>query len=287
VNTQECIPELYSINVQEPITIPLTNRLSVRLYGDSRPHCMETATLQKGLVLIFDNEELIEEGIGFGVPVVKYEDKTYFSTSAKVTVQKNRSVYKVEKTFALDTISKKLWGNSYIDDEFYSVCRKRFAKLYLNHRGLSPLLNKFMELRDIAKVKTEFLKVKSRGTVTVNYLIQPSIINVSVDFSNLILSSCHEILVLNEQGSSIFREYTDTSGLKLTGNKIGAWDAVSATRASMLNTKKQLFFSLSKISGATLFRGYEKTRNRFSWAGLSYSLQSYPDIFNYSIKLES
>ena len=86
--------KLYSSNLQNPITIGLANELSVRLYTDSRPHCMETAPLQKGLVLMLGDKELIEEGIGFGVPVVKYEDKTYFSTSADVQVQKNNSVYR-------------------------------------------------------------------------------------------------------------------------------------------------------------------------------------------------
>jgi uncharacterized protein YlbG (UPF0298 family) len=253
---------------------------------DSRPHCMETAALQKGLVLMIDNEELIEEGLGFGVPVVKYEDKTYFSSSAEVLIQKNHSAYRVKKTYILDTISKKLWRNKYVNDEFYSVWRKRFAKLYLSHRELSSLLNKLMELREIAKVKTEFLKVKSRGAITVNYEIQPTVINVSVDCSDLMLSACQEVLVLNEQGSTIFGEYTDTSGLKLVGNKIGAWDVVTAARASMLNAKKQLVFSLPKTSGAKLFRGYEKTRNRFSWAGLSYSLHPHQGIFDYSISLD-
>ena len=286
MNSPVTSSKLHSINLQKPITIRLTNRLSVRLYRDSRPHCMETAPLQKGLVLMLDNEELIEEGIGFGVPVVKFEDKTYFSTSAEVLVQKNNPAYKVKKTFSLDTVSKKLWRNSYIDDEFYSIWRKRFAKLYLSHRELYPLLNKLMELREIAKVKTEFLKVKSRGAITVNYEVQPAVINVSVDCSDLMLSACQEVLVLNEQGSTIFGEYTDSSGLKLVGNRIGAWDVVTAVRASMLNAKKQLVFSLPKTSGATLFRGYEKTRNRFSWAGLSYSLQPNHGTFDYSIRLD-
>ena len=68
-----------SINFQKIITVPISDRISVRLYADSRPHCMETATLHKGLVLILDNQEVIEEGMGFGLPVVKYKDKTYFS----------------------------------------------------------------------------------------------------------------------------------------------------------------------------------------------------------------
>jgi len=49
---------------------------------------METAPLHKGLVLVLDNNEVVEEGMGFGVPVVKYHDKTYFSSSADVSIQK-------------------------------------------------------------------------------------------------------------------------------------------------------------------------------------------------------
>ena len=205
--------------------------------------------------------------------------------SSEVSVQKDHLVYRVKKTFILDTISKKLWRKSYIDDEFYSLWHERFAKLYLSHWALPSLLNKLMELRQFAKVETQFLKVKSRGAVTVKYEIQPSVINVSVDFSDLMLGDCQEILMLNEQGSTIFGDYADADGLKLIRNKIGAWATVNAAGASLLNTRKQLFFSLLKTRGATLFKGYEKTRNRFSWAGLSYSLQPNNETFNYSIIL--
>jgi hypothetical protein len=79
-----------------------------------------------------------------------------------------------------------------------------------------------------------------------------------VDFSNLTLDACREVLVLNEQGSSIFQKYADTSGLTLLGNKIGAWDAVVADKALLLSLSGQVSFSLQKARDATLFRGWEK-----------------------------
>ena len=287
MNAQACSPKLYSINLQKPITIRITDRLSVRLYMDSRPHCMETASLQKGLILMLNDHELIDEGLGFGVPVAKYNDKTYFSSSAEVSIQQSHSTFSLKKTYILDTISrKKFWRASYIDDGFYSSVRKSFAKLYLTRKNLSPFLNTLMELREIAKIKTEFIKVKPRGTITVNYEIQPSAVNLSVDFSDLTLTGCEEVLVLNEQGSTIFEKYADTSGSKLFGREIGAWDVITADQASMVNAEEQLAFSLQNIRGATLFRGWERTRNRFSWAGLSYSLRPNRGVFDYAIRLD-
>jgi hypothetical protein len=281
-------PRMDSVNLQEEsLTIDLNDRLSVRAYFDCRPHCMETAPLQKGLVLMLDDKELIEEGIGFGVPVVKYEDKTYFSALAKLSMQKSRSSRILRKTYLLDAVSRKKVGQeSYINDDFYSLVHKTFEKLYLHNKRISPFLNKIMELRDLARIRTEFEKVDPRGIVIVNYEVTSSIIKISVDFSNLTLNNCQEVLVLNEQGSTIFEKYADTSGIKLVGKNIGAWDTVTANQASLLNGNEQLAFSLQRVKGATLFRGWEKTRNRFSWAGLSYSLCPNHGTFEYAIHLD-
>lgn len=248
---------------------------------------METAALQKGLILMCDNQELIDEGMGFGVPVAKFADKTYFSGSAEVTVQRSHLNCNFKKTYLLDTISRKKFGrSSYIDDGLYSSVRKSFAKLYLTRKELSPLFNTIMELREVAKIKTEFMKVKPRGAITVNYEIQPSAISVSVDFSDFRLNGCEELLVLNEQGSTTFEKYLDSGGLKLLGREIGGWDAVKAKEAAMVNVGDQFAFSLQTVSGATLFRGWERTKNRFSWAGLSYSLRPSHGVFNYLIRVD-
>jgi hypothetical protein len=287
VNSVEPIKKLHSISLKKPITVPVKDKLSVRLYEDSRPHFMETAPLHKGLVLMFDSLEIVEEGMGFGVPVVKYKDKTYFSSFAKTETQEVQSIYNIKKTYVMNTISKKkFWRSTYIDDDVYSIARKTFAKLYLKHKNASPIFNNVMMLRNIAKIKTEFQKVKPKGTVTVNFEIQLGTINVFVDFSDLNLTDCEEILVLNEQGSNIFDKYFDSGGLKLAGPKIGGWDQVTADQAFMVSSANQISFCLKKNKKAKLFRGWENTRQRFSWAGLNYSLIPNNGIFDYSISVD-
>jgi hypothetical protein len=93
------------IDSSQSVTMHITDHLSVRAYKDCRPTCLETGSLQKGLVLMLDGRELIEEGIGFGVPIVKYTDKTFFSRTADISIQENDSDWTLTKVFSLDTVS--------------------------------------------------------------------------------------------------------------------------------------------------------------------------------------
>jgi hypothetical protein len=90
---------------------------------------------------------------------------------------------------------------------------------------------------------------------------------------------------LNEQGASFFRKYNDTEGLRLFDEKIGAWQMVSAEEASFSYSRENLTFSLRKMNSSKLFRGWEKTKGRFAWAGLGYSLDPRLSNFDYIIKL--
>jgi hypothetical protein len=142
-----------------------------------------------------------------------------------------------------------------------------------------------MELRDCANIKTEFVKVQPRGTVTITYQCKSDGIDIQADFSKLSLNNCHEVLVLNEQGSSIFQKYVDSNSSMLFSTKIGAWETVTAKQASLMSTNGQIAFSVQNKKGTTLFRGWEHTKKRFSWAGLSYSMRPNNGIFDYSIGL--
>jgi len=284
--TRTVVNKPHSPDFSEPITLNLGNRLSVRLYEDARPKCLEIASLQKGLVLVHNGRELIEEGIGFGVPVVQYKDKTYFSSSAGVSVRKSGNSQLLEKRYVLDTISRKrFWRASYINDDAYSFFHKLFERVYINHRRLSAMCNRIMELRRAVKVQTVFMKVKPRGTIIFNYSCQPNAIGIKVDFAELELENCREILILNEQGATCFRKYTDTDETKLFDGNIGAWELVGAKKASLSNEKETMAFTLRNVDLAKLFRGWESTKGRFSWSGLSYSLLPKLGTFDYVIEM--
>lgn len=270
----------------EPLTLQIDDRVSVRLYRDSRPCCLEIAPLQKGLVLMLEGRELIEEGVGFGVPVVKYNDKTYFSSSAECSISKNGNSCTLTKSFVLDTISRKrVWKSSYVNDDVYRFFHRSFEALYLRHRRLFPIFDTIMQLRSTFRIRTEFVKTHPQGRITVAYLIKSDSIEVKVDLSDLDCDGCREILILNEQGSTFFMNYSDADGSRLLGEKMGAWSLINAKEASLSHVKGTLTFTLFNKRDSTLFRGWEQTKGRFAWTGLNYSLTPQLSVFDYVIKL--
>lgn len=118
------------------------------MYPDSRPHNFETAELQKGLVLAYKDRELVKEGMGFGVPVVRYHDKTLFSKSAEVFLGKSRKGLPIVKKFLMDSVSRKrLWSGPYINDGLYRVFDNAFSRIYRRNPGLRLGFYRLMELR--------------------------------------------------------------------------------------------------------------------------------------------
>ena len=270
----------------EPITVKFDTHVSCRLYRDARPNCLEIAQLQKGLVLVIDGTELIEEGVGFGAPVVQYEDCTYFSGSAHVSVETEGEHTVLVKSFVLDAVSRKRVGKAFlINDDFYDFIHRPFDSIYMHNKRLKPVFTKLVELVKVFGVNTEFVKVKPRGLVTVRYTCLPGSVEVAVSLTQLNKFGCKKILILNEQGAAFFRKYADTDGLMLTNGQVGVWEPVKAEEASFSNANGKVAFSLKNMEGAVFFRGREKIRNRGSWGGLGYSLYPRNKVFRYTIKL--
>jgi len=84
----------------QPRTLSLSKDLAVRLYADPRPHTGKVARLQKGLALVVDEQERIEEGFGFGLPLIEVNGRAYLSRSASVWQMGNTLV----KRYEMDTL---------------------------------------------------------------------------------------------------------------------------------------------------------------------------------------
>ncbi|MGQ9489724.1 MAG: hypothetical protein ACUVS6_03190 [Anaerolineae bacterium] len=102
-----------------PYELTLADGLAVRAYPDTRPHVGKIASLQKGLVLAQDGHELIEEGYGFGVPIVIYQGRSYVSRHATVVARPTER--RIVKEFEVD-----------VEDTWTELFRRKY-------RPVSPL----------------------------------------------------------------------------------------------------------------------------------------------------
>ena len=272
--------------LEKPFTFDISKDVQLRIYPDNRPRNMEIAALQKGLVLVANGLELIEEGAGFGVPIVKYSDATYFSRTATVYIrEQNENAVTITKVFSLDSVSRKVVHGAVIDDDIYSVLHKTFEKAYLHYGKLRSFFDWMMELRRIIGIETRFDKVLPRGKVTVNYHCCPDNIKVYADFSEVERKRCREILILNEQGATFFRNSRLNGNAVLQKRKIGPWTRVDAEKAEFFYIEKGISFSLENRDGAVMYCGWEQIRDKLSWAGITCALNPRTLVFSYNIRL--
>src|SRR5205085_436736 len=65
-----------------------------------------TAGLEKGLALELGNQEAVGEGVGFGVPVVRYPEGWYYSGTAETVDLSSGEQVVFRKTFSLDRVEQ-------------------------------------------------------------------------------------------------------------------------------------------------------------------------------------
>jgi len=264
-------------------TIPVSNLLSLRLYSDTRPHHHHIADLQKGLILVHREKELVGEGTGFGAPIVRYRNKTYFSSSSTVQISRKSNETTVLKQFVLDTISREQFRRVETDTEMTRKIRIRFEELYMSHKHwrLLPLAN----LSKNIGVQKSFVRTEPKGNVAMTYRIDPPLIHVTADFNLLEKGSVQKIFLLNEQGSKYFRKYSDSKGVVLFDKQIGAWEKVESNWARVSTLNGEAGFRLWNVKDATLARGREFLKGTFDWIGLDYELGPKKTEFEYDIEI--
>lgn len=267
----------------DKVEIPLSNSLALRIYSNTRPHNLLIADLQKGLILVNKRVEMVEEGTGFGVPVLLYSDQTYFSGSSNLYVFQQDDFQVIRKEFLMDSLKKKRIGKVELTNQKLRAISKYIAELYLKHRHIRPLMSTGLSKK--LGVHDSFVKTMPVGRVVVTYGISQDRIVVKVDFSHVKKRNLQKTVVLNEQGSKFFRRYIDSKNTSLVDEQIGVWEKIEAKWASITDIHGKVGFRLWKTKNSILRRGRELMKGRIEWIGLDYEINPASDFFEYNIDI--
>jgi hypothetical protein len=270
-----------------PLNAGISLRLADKLSGsDSYP----TSRLCKGLILVHDGQDLDEEGVGFGVPVIKLGLRTIFSGEVALQVGQSASRHEIEATFRMN-LEEKLGRpeGKRVDSKALYAAKNMLAGFNRAFPPLRRVLTRLSnDLRRLFAWETTYEAAGHFGVVSVTYTVDPAsgVVEIEVDTAGLLDAAASEVVVMNEQGAHYFDEYRDSNGLRLRGDELGSWDEVSAQQASFVCQSRGLGFSLHQVPGARLLRGRELIGSRLAWAGFGYSFPPRLGGIHYQVKIE-
>ena len=280
-------PPVEQIDLDFPIadsrTIRISDLTSLRIYRDTRPRNLKIANLQKGLILVYEGNELVGEGTGFGLPVLVCSDQTYFSGSSTIRVAQQDNRWTIRKEFIMDRTARNRFKNITLENRLARDLVAYLPRLYQTHPKL-----RFLRLKGLTQridINTSFVQTKPIGKVTVIYAIDKQRISISADFKDLERDRLEKMFMLNEQGSRFFRKYSDSQGTQLEDSKIGAWDGIQAEWATLKLPNNELGFRLWKKKNSILRRGREYLKDSLDWVGLDYELSPETLLFEYPIEI--
>ncbi len=249
----------------------------------SYPSCR----IQKGPVLFHGNKDLSEEGIGFGVPLLKFGQKTIFPGKGCIEVRKYADRTNVNIDYDFNLAEKMIVKGRILESRAFYNIKDILSRIHRKNPFLRGILNQgSIVLRRAFTLETKLERVASAGLAKVGYNIcTDGIIHVTADLSRIKKEGCTEIMIMNEQGASYFDTYSDSKGTILVGSSIGSWQENSCDEVSFINPYDRLTFTLPKIPGSKMFYGRELVDNRLAWSGIAYSLSPGIQNFAYDIRI--
>lgn len=243
--------------------------------------------IQKGPVLVHGNKDMSEEGIGFGVPILKFGQITIFPGSGYITSWKDggRTFVKIGYDLNLaETMSVK--GRRIKSRTFYRI--KEFLSFLHREYPFSRelLTHGSIALRRIFAIETGFEEVTSAGLASVEYDTgEGGMIHVRADISMVEKKGCTGVMIMNEQGANYFNTFCDSEGRILRGKDIGSWQETYSDEVSFINPYDNLNFTLSRVSGSRMYYGRELVPDRLAWSGAAYSISPNRSNFAYDIRI--
>lgn len=281
--------EKLSFHESSPHTHSISDLVGLRIRSDTKPHNMKTASLQKGLIFLYKGSEVIGEGTGFGVPIVKYSDETVFSGSSSLRIRIIENIVEIRKEFIMDLVIRDTLRNLKLENPkvrgLLDCISTFYKKQYQGHVRFARSILLARSLFFKFGVKSTFKRSTHKGAVVVTYIINGNRISVKIDLSLLERTNLGKIFVLNEQGAHFFRTYSEPESFKLDDEEIGAWNDVKSHSAKITNEQHKIGFSLKKIEGTKLRRGRELIEGSLDWIGLDYELSAECSQFEYEIEI--
>ena len=240
--------------------------------------------IQKGLILFWKDLDLSEEGVGFGMPVLKLGTESIFPGSWKMSADRCDGHTMVKAEYTMNLVARMSKGDNVIKNHVFCLACNLFSRIHREQPKLRKSLSNLSGiLRQSMGLKDAFCEISSPGSVSATYLITGSKVDVFLKFPPI--DGCTEKIVLNELGANWFDTYTDSDGCVLKGNEIGSWDEIHAEEATFLDPSDGLSFTLKKVAGSRMFRGRELVPGRLAWSGLAYVLPPQRDELAYSITI--
>lgn len=270
------------------IQVPLTQRVSLKIAeGTNDSGAYPTARLKKGVILVSGGQELVEEGMGFGVPILKQGMRTIFPGDVKLATRAMETVDEISALFTLN-LEERITrpGKRSVESNMLYSLKNYLAMLIRKYPSLRvPLMALSNGIRTGFDLETTYLDSAFSTQVMMMYSInrETSLVRIEVDTAELNGKGITEIVVMNEQGAPSFDQYHDSDGLTLRGGEIGCWDEVTAEEASFISDRHHLAFTLGQVSGTKLYRGRELVASRLAWSGFGYSFS--PEIQSFSCDL--
>jgi hypothetical protein len=263
----------------------ISDSVTLRICSDTSPQNLKTADLQKGIILLHKGAEVIGEGTGFGVPIAKYSDETFFSSSAFLQIEKQENLVIIRKEFSMDRVLRDKIRNLKLENIQARKLIDFFSDQYQKHKRLAQIILWAKQYLLKLGINSVFVKAIPKGKVTVTYTLEGNRILVKLNFNQLDRSNLQKVFVLNEHSALFFRKYSDSEGLALTDEEIGAWNIVTAQFARIADNQGKIGFNLKNVDGAILRRGREFMEGSLDWIGLDYELDGSCDQFEYEIEI--
>jgi len=266
-------------------TFLLSKSVALRVNLKTEPQNAKTAKLQKGVTLVCNDSEVVGEGTGFGVPILKYADETCFPGTATLQVQRQENLVVVRKEFDMNMVEKAKFRNLTLSKGILLRLNDSISTHYKRHKRFAHSILLVKSILFKFGVKETFEKTQTKGKVAVTYTIFPSRLLVKVEYGLVNMLNLERIFVLNEQSALFFRIFSDSDGSRLIDEEIGAWQPVTADSAKITDCHGRIGFSLRTIRGSLMRRGRESLANSLDWIGLDYELSLESDSFEYEIEL--